>query len=106
MNLSYCKYGFLCKQWYLAKLNLEKTIFKPEDKTIYGTNDHLWHLKLVGTVSKNWKNSAIEEDEKSASCRMQREGQRDNNILFNNLWVSDIFVLLPAIVMQYFYDSV
>ena len=27
----------------------------------------------------------------------ERERERDNNILFNNLWVFDIFVLLPAI---------
>ena len=26
--------------------------------------------------------------------------------MFNNLWVFDIFVLLPAIIMQYLYDSV
>ena len=25
-------------------LNLEKIIFKPENETIYSTNDHLWHL--------------------------------------------------------------
>ena len=41
-------------------LNLEKTIFKPENKTIYGTNDHLWRLKFYviswSTVFKNWKN--------------------------------------------------
>ena len=40
-------YGFFCKQWYLARLNLEKAIFKPENKAIYGTNDHLSHLKFA-----------------------------------------------------------
>ena len=28
-------------------LNLEKTIFKPENETIYGTNDHLRYLKFA-----------------------------------------------------------
>ena len=28
-------------------LNLQKTIFKPENKTMYGMNDHLWHLKFA-----------------------------------------------------------
>ena len=39
--------SFLCKQWYLATFNLEKAIFKPENETIYGTNDHLWRLKFT-----------------------------------------------------------
>ena len=34
-------YGFLCKQSYLARLNLKKGIFKLENEIIYGTNDHL-----------------------------------------------------------------
>ena len=29
---------FLCKQRYLARLNLEKPIFKAENETIYSTN--------------------------------------------------------------------
>ena len=28
-------------------LNLVKIIFKPENKTIYSTNDHLWRLKFA-----------------------------------------------------------
>ena len=32
--------------------------------------------------------------------------ERDNNILFNNLEVFDVFGLFPAIIMQYLYDSV
>ena len=87
-------------------LNLEKTIFKPENETIYFTNDHLWRLILRGTVSRNWKISAAQEGKESTSRSKQREGQRDNNILFNNLWVLNIFVFLPAIIMQYLHDSV
>ena len=34
-------YSFLCKQWHLARLNLERAIFKPENETIHGMNDHL-----------------------------------------------------------------
>ena len=81
---------------FCARLNLEKTIFKPENKTIYGMNNHLWCLKsyiiLCSTMSKKWKNSAIEEGEGSTSYSKWREGQRDNNILFNNLWVFDGFI--------------
>ena len=40
-------YGFLCKQWYLAKLDLGKAIFKPENGTIYGKNDHLRRLQFA-----------------------------------------------------------
>ena len=93
-------YGFLCKQWYLARLNLEKDIFKAENETIYSTNDHLWRSKL----SKNWKYPAVEEDEGSARRNKQREEQRDSNIFFYNPWVFNIFVLIPVIIMQYLYD--
>ena len=54
----------------------------------------------------NWKNSAIEEGEGNTSRSKQREGERENNILFNNLCVFDIFVLPPAMIMQYSKDSV
>ena len=40
-------YSFLCKQLYLAQLNLEKAIFKPENKTICSMNYHLWCLKFM-----------------------------------------------------------
>ena len=67
-------YVFLCKQLYLARLNLEeKAIFKAENETMYSTNDHLWRSKL----SKNWKYPAIEEGEGSASRSKQREEQRE-----------------------------
>ena len=49
------------------------------------------------TVSKKRKYPAVEEDE---------GGERDSNILFYNPRVVDISVLLPAIIMQYLYDSV
>ena len=39
-------YGFLCKQWYLARLNLEKDIYEAENETPYNTNDHLWRSRL------------------------------------------------------------
>ena len=51
----------------------------------------LWRLKFYkisrSTVSKKWKKSAVEEDERSTSRSKQREGQRDNKILFNNEFV-------------------
>ena len=48
----------------------------------------------------NWKNSAIEEGEGNTSRSKQREGEREN------LCVFDIFVLPPAMIMQYSKDSV
>ena len=71
---------------------------------IYDMNDQLWRLNLWSTASKNWKNPV----EGSASHSKQREGQRerDNNILFNILWVLNIFVLVPAIIVKCLYDSV
>ena len=79
VNWTYCKHWVICKIWYLARFNLEKAIFKPENESIYGTNDHLWRLKFYvmpqGTVSKNFKNSAVEEGEGSTSRSKQREGQ-------------------------------
>ena len=41
-------------------LNLEKTIFKPENETIYGTNGHY----SQSTVFKKWKNSAVEKGDR------------------------------------------
>ena len=80
-------------------LNFDKTIFKSENDTIYGTNNHLWRLKfyviLQSAVSMNWKNSAVEEGKRIPSQSKQREGHREkNNILFNNLGVFDILCCL------------
>ena len=47
VNWGYCKHLFIWKQWYLARLNLEKAIFKQENKTTSSMNDHLWCLKFV-----------------------------------------------------------
>ena len=63
-EITYC---FFCKQWYLARLNLEKVIFKPENKTIYGTNDHLWHLKCTKCCIQELKNLAVEKGEGNRS---------------------------------------
>ena len=75
-------------------------------KIIYHTNDHLWCLNFLEipqrTVSRNWKNSAFEKGDGSAS----RSKQKVNNVFFNELWVFDIFVLRLAIIMQYLKDSV
>ena len=42
-------------------LNLVKIIFKPENETIYSTNDHLWRLKFAKYFVQEMKHSAIEE---------------------------------------------
>ena len=67
---------------------------------------HMPINRYVKTVSKNWKCPAVEEGEGSASRNKQRDEQREITTLFYNPWVFDIFVLLPAIIMQYLYDSV
>ena len=37
-------------------------------------------------------NSAVEEGEGRENCSKQREGQRDNNIVVNNLLIFNIYV--------------
>ena len=60
-------YFFLWKQWYLARLNLKKAIFKQENKTIYGTNDLLWHLKFM--------EYCVQELKKLYHCGMHRKNK-------------------------------
>ena len=44
---------------------------------------------------------------KEAQTVVNREkGTQRDKILFYNLWVFDIFVLRPVIIMQYLYDSI
>ena len=50
--------------------------------------------------SRNEKTLPLRKAAGSTSCSKQREGQRENKILFKNPWVFDIFVLLPAMIMQ------
>ena len=49
-------------------LNFEKIIFKPENQTIYGTNDHL--------CSRNEKTLPLRKATGSTSRSKQREGQK------------------------------
>ena len=66
-------------------LNLAKTIFKPDNRTLHGTNDHLWR-KIRGVLCpRNEKTLPLRKATGSTSCSKQREWQRENNILFNNL---------------------
>ena len=65
---------FLCKQQYLAKLNLEKAIFKTETINYM---QHEWSLVTFKTVSKNRKYPAVEEEEESESRSEQKEEQRE-----------------------------
>ena len=79
VNWSYCKHGYFYKRWYLAGLNLEKTIFKPKNETIYFTNDHLSRLKFyvtARTTVQELKKSAARKTKK-ASRSKQKEGQRE-----------------------------
>ena len=105
-----------CRNWRHEIKKIEVIVntvfFIQVEIAIYDMNDQLWCLNLWSTASKNWKNSAIEKGEGSASHSKQREGERerererDNNILFNILWVLNIFVLVPTILVKCLYDSV
>ena len=48
----------------------------------------------------------VKEAQAVVKSEKDRERERDNKILFNNLWVYNIFLLHPGIIMQYLYDSV
>ena len=85
VNLSYCKYSFLCKQWYLAGLTWRKP-FSNQKTRLY---THEWSLvtfKICGVLcSRNEKTLPLRKVAGSTSRSEQREGQRENKILFNNL---------------------
>ena len=101
-----------CRNWRHEIKKIEVIVntvfFIQVEIAIYDMNDQLCCLNLWSTASKNWKNSAIEKGEGSASHSKQREGEREthNNILFNILWVLNIFVLVPTILVKCLYDSV
>ena len=57
------------------------------------------------TVSKKWKNSAVEKGEGSTSHSKHRKGQKEIKFYSIN-WIFDTFVLFPAIIMQYLSDLV
>ena len=54
-------------------LNLEKTIFKPENKTIYDTNDHLWRLKFTECYVQEMKKLCRWGKRQEAQVAMNRE---------------------------------
>ena len=101
-----------CRNWRHEIKKIEVIVntvfFIQVEIAIYDMNDQLCCLNLWSTASKNWKNSAIEKGEGSASHSKQREGERErhHNILFNILWVLNIFVLVPTILVKCLYDSV
>ena len=68
--------------------------FQSENESIHDTKDHLWCLNFC-----SWGR------QQEAQAAVNREKRRENKILFNNPWVSDNFVLLPAMIMNYSYDS-
>ena len=72
VNWSYLNTVFWCKQWSLVRCNVEKAIFKPENKTIYSMNNDLWCLKLAEYCVQKLKKLAIEEGEGSASTVRER----------------------------------
>ena len=75
--------------------------------------NYIWHewslvtFKIRGVLCPtNEKRLPLRKATVSTSRSKQREVQRENKLLFNNPWVFDVFVSLPAIIMQYLYDSV
>ena len=68
---------FLCMQRYLARLNLEKGIFKAENETIYSTNDHLWHSQLCPRT----ENTLPLRKAKEAQVAVSREKSREKRMI-------------------------
>ena len=65
-------------------------------------------FKIRGVLCPRTEKTLLLRKAKEVQVTVSREKgtERDNNILFNNLGVFDIFGLFPAIIMQYLYDSV
>ena len=91
INWSYCKYSFLCKQWYLAGLKLGENHFQTRKQ------NYIWHKWSLVTFkihrvpcSRNEKTLSLRKAAGSTGHHEQREGQSENKILFNNLWVFNI----------------
>ena len=60
-------------------LNLEKIIFKPENESIYITNDHLWGLKFAKCFVQEMKKILpLKKSTGSKSRSKLREGKREN----------------------------
>ena len=59
----------------LARLTLEKKIFKQENKCTYDTNNQFYVIS-GSTVSKNWKNPVLDEGKGSTSRSKKGEGQK------------------------------
>ena len=70
-----------CRNWRHEIKKIEVIVntvfFIQVEIAIYDMNDQLCCLNLWSTASKNWKNSAIEKGEGSASHSKQREGERE-----------------------------
>ena len=61
-----------------SRLNLEKTIFKPENKTINDTNDHLWRLKFAEYCVQEMKKLCRWGRRQEAQVSINREkGKRE-----------------------------
>ena len=79
-------------------LNLEKIIFKAENKTIHSTNDHLWCLKFVKYCVQEFCHW---ERQQKTQVAVNREKRKDRTRFCSIICVFDIFVLFPAIIMKY-----
>ena len=59
-------------------LNLVKIIFKPENETIYNTNDHLWRLKFAKYFVQEMKKFCRWGRRQEAQVAVNREGKREH----------------------------
>ena len=67
-------------------LNFVKIIFKPENETIYSTNDHLWRLKFAKYVVQEMKKIMLMRKVKGSTTWRKKKffrGKKEISLSFN-----------------------
>ena len=84
-------------------LNLEETSHFQIKKRNYIRHEWLIVVFKIRRVHcpRNDKTPPLKKATGKTSRSKQKEGQKENKILFNKPWFFDVFVLLPVIIMQY-----
>ena len=82
-------------------LNLEKIIFKPENETIYSTNDNLWRLKFAKYFIQEMKKFCRWGRQQETQVAVNREKGKERTRFCSINCEFLIFLLFPAIIMQH-----